>query len=414
MSPTFNVLEGGGAVFCASIADPHNNAAKSNFPFLVIPFTCDLDSNTTRVLYPYDMHIPHWPMAGEREAELLREVLGSERWGGFHEYVPQFEKAFAAYQHCTHGVSAFNGTVTLEMALEALGIGAGDEVIVPAISFISTATAVSRVGATPVFVDIEADTFHIDPACAARAIGPQTRAIMAVHFGGAMADMDALLALGPPVLEDAAHAHGSEWRGRRAGSLGVAGSFSFQNSKVMTAGEGGILTTSDAAFTEKLWSIANQGRRKNGGWFEHFTLGTNYRMTAWQAAVLMAQLERLDEQNARRERYAEILRREVTGIRWQRIRPESQVQTNYLLLGRLPRRDEFCRAMAAAGVPCTPFYPHTLYRNSVYLAGGCRVEPCPVAESCIQDAFWFPHRVLLGAEEDARELAQLIRDHLES
>jgi dTDP-4-amino-4,6-dideoxygalactose transaminase len=364
------------------------------------------------------MDIPHWPIADERELELLRDVLASDRWGGFHPFVAQFEQAFAQFQQCAHGISAFNGTITLEMALEAMGIGSGDEVIVPAISFVSSATAVSRVGAVPVFVDIEPYTFHIDPERAAAAITPRTRAIMAVHFGGAVADMDRLLHLGIPVLEDAAHAHGSEWNGRRAGSLGVAGSFSFQNSKVMTAGEGGILTSNDSEFATRVRAIANQGRRENGGWFEHYTLGTNYRMTAWQAAVLLPQLERLPDHNARREANAAIIRRElaaVPGLTFQRIRPEARVQTNYLLLGRIDAskfgmtRDEFHRAIIAEGIPCTPFYPHTLYDNPLYrTAGACRVEPCPISEACIQDAFWFPHRVLLGPEETAHEIAAAI------
>jgi dTDP-4-amino-4,6-dideoxygalactose transaminase len=364
------------------------------------------------------MNVPQWPIATGREAELLRQVLADGRWGGFHPFVAQFEREFAAFQHCAHGITAFNGTVTLEMALEALGIGAGDEVIVPAISFISTATAVSRRGAVPVFADIEPYTFHIDPARAAAAITSRTRAIMAVHFGGAVADMDRLLSLGVPVLEDAAHAHGSEWRGKRAGSIGAAGSFSFQNSKVMTAGEGGILTSNDGEFADRVRAIANQGRRKDGAWFDHYTLGTNYRITAWQAAVLIAQLERLPEQNQRRAANAGILRGEtqgVKGLRWQEIRPEAEVRTNYLVLGRIDApefgmtRDSFQRAMIAEGVPCTPFYPHTLYNNPLYRAGGCRVEPCPVAEACIADAFWFPHRVLLGSDAGARELAEIIR-----
>src|SRR3954466_4550042 len=136
------------------------------------------------------MHFPPWPQSDEREAELLRMVLDSPQWGGFHPFVGEFEASFAQYQHATHGIAAFNGTVTLELALEVLGIGAGDEVIVPAISFISTATAVSRVQATPVFVDIERDTFNIDPERVIEAIGEKTRAIIPVHFGGPMADMD--------------------------------------------------------------------------------------------------------------------------------------------------------------------------------------------------------------------------------
>src|SRR5579875_1164312 len=131
------------------------------------------------------MHIPSWPQAGEREAELLRMVLESPQWGGFHPFVAEFERSFAAFQHSTYGISTFNGTVSLELALNVLGIGPGDEVIIPAISFIATATAVSRVGATPVFVDIEPYSFNIDPAQVQQAITRQTKAVMPVHFAGA-------------------------------------------------------------------------------------------------------------------------------------------------------------------------------------------------------------------------------------
>ena len=254
------------------------------------------------------MKQPQWPVSTEREMELLRQVLESDRWGGYHEFVKQFEHEFAAFVHCAHGVSAMNGTVTLEMALAAAGVGPGNEVIVPAISFISTATAVSRVGATPVFVDIEPLSFNMDPERAAAAVTPRTKAIIPVHFGGPMADMDRLLPLaakhGLAVIEDAAHAHGSEWNGRRAGSLGLAGSFSFQNSKVMTAGEGGMLTTNDTGFAERAWSLMDQGRKPGGGWFHHFVLASNYRITGLHAAVLLAQLERLPEQICRRTRNA--------------------------------------------------------------------------------------------------------------
>jgi dTDP-4-amino-4,6-dideoxygalactose transaminase len=358
------------------------------------------------------MTIPPWPQAGEEEVALLREVLASDRWGGFHEVVGRFESEFAAFAQCEFGVSAFNGTVTLEMILEGLGIGAGDEVIVPASSFISTATAVSRVGALPVFVDIDEATFNIDPRCVAAAITPATRAIMAVHFGGPMADMDGLRELGVPLIEDAAHAHGSEWSGQRAGSIGVAGSFSFQNSKVMTCGEGGLITTNESTVNERVRAIGNQGRRADRGWFEHYTLGTNYRMTALQAAVLLPQLARLPEQNRRRARNAAIVKEELAScdrIEWQSVPEQASVHTNYLLLGRIADRARFHRAVTQAGVPCTPFYPHTLYNNPLYHAGGCRVMPCPVSESAIGDAFWFPHRVLLGSVEDTREIARAIR-----
>ena len=364
------------------------------------------------------MAIPSWPVSGPRERELLDEVLSSDRWGGYHPFVGRFEQEFAAFQQCRFGLSACNGTVTIEMALEALGIGEGDEVIVPAISFISTATAVSRVRATPVFVDIEPDTFNIDPERIREAIGPKTRAIIPVHFGGPMADMDAIAAVasahGLPILEDAAHAHGSEWNGTRAGSIGAISSFSFQNGKVMTAGEGGILLSNDEALIDRAREILDQGRRKGEPWFFHYTLGTNYRITAWQSAVLIAQLERLPEQNQRRARNVAIIRdslADVPGLHFQRVPEAARVHTNYLLLGWLDGdRNAFHKKLTGAGFPCTPFYPHTLYANPLYRdRTNCRVMPCPNAEARIKNAFWIPHRALLGDETDAAGLATAIR-----
>lgn len=368
------------------------------------------------------MRIPTWPIAEQRERDLIAQVLASPQWGGFHEIVDSFERQFAQAHQCRYGVSAANGTLTLEMALAAAGIGPGDEVIVPAISFISTATAVSRVGATPVFVDIEPYTFNMDPDRAAEAIGPRTKAIIPVHFGGPLADMDRLMPLARQnrlfVLEDAAHAHGSEWEGGKAGSFGDAASFSFQNGKVMTAGEGGIVITSDEEFAARMRSLANQGRRPGASHFHHFTLGTNMRITALQAAVLVAQLERLPAQIGTRTRNAEFLLRELSGlegIRWQQVHPKVNRHSWYLLLGRVDAarfgmsRDEFCRMMREAGVPCSPYYPHTLYRNPLYAAGGCRVMPCPNAEATILDAFWIPHNILLGDEELMREVAGVIQ-----
>ncbi len=369
-----------------------------------------------------DVNIPRWPVSSERELALLREVLESGQWGGFHKIVERFERDFAAFQHCAYGVSAANGTVTLEMALEVAGVAPGDEVIVPAISFISTASSVSRVGARPVFVDIEPFSFNMDPARAAAAITSRTKAMIVVHFGGPLADMERLLALandhGVVVIEDAAHAHGSEWNGRRAGSLGLAGSFSFQNSKVITAGEGGMLTSNDREFIDRAWSISNCGRHRDGGWFYHYTVGSNYRITAWQAAVLLAQLERLPEQIALRTRNVELLKRELAGIdglRFQEAPAQVNRQSYYLLLGRIDQaragvsRDQFHKALTAQGVPCTPFYPHPLYDNPMYAQVGCRVEPCPVAEECIRDAFWLPCRTLMGDEETTLEIARAIQ-----
>lgn len=366
------------------------------------------------------MHIPSWPQADEREAELLRMVLESPQWGGFHPFVPEFEASFAAYQNCAYGISAFNGTVTLELALTVLGIGPGDEVIVPAISFISTATAVSRVGAVPVFVDIDPCSLNLNPERARAAVSPATKAIMAVHFGGTMCDVPAIGTFcrdqGLVLIEDAAHAHGAEWNGRRAGSFGIAGSFSFQNGKVLSAGEGGMLVTSDAGFAEQARSIANCGRVSGRSFYDHYRIGTNFRLTAFQAAVLLAQFERLPEQIQLRTANAALLKRslaDVPEIRWQE-QPASITQNPYYLLtARVApgcSRNIFCKALSDAGVPCTPFYPHTLYNNPAYRNGNCRVMPCPVAEECVRDAFWLPHRVLLADAESIREIASIIRD----
>lgn len=367
------------------------------------------------------MNIPQWPVAGSREQELIEAVLASKQWGGFNEMVGRVEREFAAYQGCRFGVAMANGTVTLEVGLKASGIGPGDEVIVPAISFISTATAVARVGAIPVFTDIEPYSFNLDPDRVEQAITRQTKAILAVHFGGPLADMTRLQEIatkhGLLLLEDAAHAHGSEWEGKRAGSLGQWSSFSFQNGKVLTCGEGGMVLTNDETIDAALRSHSNQGRRPGFTWFHHFDLASNARFTGLQAAVLLSQLAALDGQIERRTRNAALLLdalRDVDGITWQKIDPRVTRNSWYLVLGRIDEakfgmsRDAFHKQLTAAGVPCTPFYPHTLYENPLWQATPCRVHPCPVSEACIRDAFWLPHYLLLGDEELIVQVAGVI------
>jgi len=367
------------------------------------------------------MRIPKWPEAGEREIALVREVLESGQWGGFHPIVGEFETRFATFQHCAYGMGAFNGTVTLEAMLEVLGIGPGDEVIVPSISFVSTATAVSRCGAVPVFVDIEPYSFNIAPDAVRRAISPKTKAILAVHFGGPLCEIDELASIakqhGVLLLEDAAHAVGSEWNGKRAGSFGHAASFSLQNGKILTAGEGGVLTTNDKQFATDARAFINQGRREGEGFFFHYTLGSNLRITALQAAVLMAQFDRVPEQIELRRRNSRRIREALAdhaGITFQKVPPQVNVHSEYLLCGRIDSgkfgttRDEFHRKMTVDGIPCTPFYPHTLYQNPMYQTVPCRAEPCPNAEAYLTDAFWFPHRVLLADEETTENIIAAI------
>src|SRR4030095_10800700 len=193
------------------------------------------------------------------------------------------------------------------------------EVIVPPYTFMATASAVLQTGALPVFADIERDTLNLDPDRFAAAITPRTRAVIPVHFAGHAADMDRILEIarrhGLVVSEDAAHAHGGEHNGRRLGGIGEWGSFSFQQSKIMTSGEGGCLITNDERRAKLARSYCNQGRIEGGAWYDHYTLGTNLRLTGFQAAVLLPQLQRLDAETSRRTETAEMLRDEMRGMK---------------------------------------------------------------------------------------------------
>jgi dTDP-4-amino-4,6-dideoxygalactose transaminase len=233
---------------------------------------------------------PLWPHYDEQEeAELLR-VLRGRSWGGYDSSVEELERSFAELHMVPHAVSCVNGTVALEVALGAAGVGPGDEVIVSPFTFVASATAILLCQGAPVFPDIDPQTLNLLPAASEAAITPKTRAIVVVHFGGHPADMDAFRELARryklAIIEDSAHAHGARWRNVRVGGWGDAGIFSFQAFKLMTAGEGGMIVTGSPEMADFSWSYCNQGRRRNGGWFEHVRLGTNYRMTGFQAAVL--------------------------------------------------------------------------------------------------------------------------------
>jgi dTDP-4-amino-4,6-dideoxygalactose transaminase len=365
---------------------------------------------------------PRWPQWGEAEARRVAEVLESGEWGGFNPLVREFEAAWAKRHQAKHCITAVNGTLTLEAALRVMEVGPGDEVIVPPYTFIATANAVRLVGATPVFVDIEADTYNLDMDRVEEAIGPKTKAIIPVHFAGLAVDMDRLLPLAKAhelaVIEDTAHAHGSSWRGTPLGSLGHIGSFSLQQSKNLTAGEGGILITNDDRLALKLWSYANQGRDPEGRWYEHGLLGSNLRMTGWQAAILLAQMERFDAQLAQRQRNARYLTsilEEIDGpapMRWD-IRCDNHAHHLYMMrydpvkFNGLPR-DEFVAALNAEGVPCSTGYYRPLYEQAPLAAPYSRVMPCPVAEQACREAIWLTQPMLLAEPEDMEDIGRAI------
>src|SRR5581483_10073684 len=262
---------------------------------------------------------PRWPVFDETEERALLQVLHSGQWwyvGG--EHGTTFEQEFAAFQDAKFGVACTNGTAALEIALRALGVGCGDEVIVPPYTFVATASSVLAVSATPVFVDIDGDTLNLDPSLIEAAITPRTRAVIVVHMAGRPADMDGVLEVARKhnlfVIEDAAQAHAAAWRGTRVGALGDLGTFSFQASKNLNSGEGGILLSNNEQHADAAWSVMNVGRTRSGRWYEHSVLGSNFRITEFQTALLRAQMKRLPEQTARRNENAEVLRAQLADI----------------------------------------------------------------------------------------------------
>ncbi len=363
-----------------------------------------------------------WPAFGDAERQAVLEVLESGVWGGYSPKVPEFEQRFAAFHQARFGIATSNGTVSLEAALSAAGIGPGDEVVVPPISFIATAAAVLRVGAVPVFADIEPAASNLDPVRFAEAITPKTRAVVPVHFAGHPCDLDAILEAAARhnlvVVEDAAHAHGASWRGRKAGSFGHFGSFSFQQSKNMTAGEGGILLTSNEELAENARSFSNHGRRTGGAWFEHVRLGTNCRLTGWQAAILLAQLDRLPLQLERRARNAAILNRQLAGNGFlippavdARVTAHAwhlyTLRLDSALAARIPKQ-RIVDALAAEGIPGVSSYPYPLYANPLFDHHLHRRSDCPEAERFCRECFWVSQPILLAEEPDLEDFVRAV------
>jgi dTDP-4-amino-4,6-dideoxygalactose transaminase len=380
---------------------------------------------------------PRWPVFDERERTLLVEALEAGSWGGYpfpNTLADRFATAFAAAHDARHGFAVANGTVAIEIALQAVGLRPGDEVIVPAYTFEASAVPVLRLGGVPVFVDVLPDTYCVDPAAVRAALTPRTRVLLPVHLAMCMADMDELHAIarehGLAVVEDCAHAHGAKWSGRGAGSLGDVGAFSLQTSKLVTAGEGGALTTSDERLAERAESYTNCGRASRSDRHGERLLGTNYRLTELQAAVLIAQLERLPAQTALRSERAARLSRglaSVPGLSLLRPDPRQTTQAFYHYVFRYDpaafggaSRDRFVAALEAEGIPCDGLFYEPVYRSplfdvdaSAFPALGGRLPwlgtHCPVAErAAYQESVWIPHRLLLGSEEDVDSIVAAV------
>ena len=375
-----------------------------------------------------------WPIFGKAEEKRLLRTLRSGKWGRLQgPEVAEFESRFASMHGCKHGIAVVNGTVSLRIGLLAAGIRAEDEIIIPPYTFFSTASAVIEANAIPVFADIDPDTFNLDPRAVAAAITPRTRAIIPVHFAGLPADIDPIMAIAKRrkliVIEDAAHAHGASYQKRPAGSLGHMASFSFQSSKNMTSGEGGIITTNDNALAASCRSIQNCGRIPTGVWYEHHVISGNYRLGEFQGAVLNGQLDRLEAQTQTRDRNGRYLAArlaDLPGIHPQKRSADCTRHSYHLFMLRLDAvefgapRAAVLKALAAEGVPCSAGYGFSLhhqpmFRNRAFGPYLPRASTklnykkvhCPNSDLlCREQCIWLEQGIFLGSRSDIDDAAR--------
>jgi len=387
-----------------------------------------------------------WPHYDERELKYVEEVITSRVWfAGMRGADPgtktaEFERKFAQYHDASYGVACANGSVAIEIALRAAGIDVGDEVIVPSLTFIATVSAVVAVNAIPILVDTIYDTQCIDPDEIEKAISNKTKAIIPVHYGGFVCDMDRIIEIARRhkliVIADAAHAHGAIYKGKKLGSIYDAATFSFQESKTMTAGEGGIIITNNSELAEKCIQYRSCGRHEGQSWYIHYVRPTNYRITELQSAVLLAQMERLDDQLKRKNENARYLAkklRDIDGINPVPGDGNTDVNGYYLYLLQYDKekfsgvpRDNFVRSLNAEGIPCHIGYPWPLSKNPVFQQieqgpKGCpftcpyygkqvsiKDQRFPVTEKICAETVVIPHQVLLSSKADMNDIITAI------
>lgn len=387
-----------------------------------------------------------WPQFLEADIDRLVAQVKSRRWGGFPVPGPvsgPFAEQFAEMHGARYGLCLANGTIALVVALQAAGVRFGDEVIVPAYTWDGTATAVLFAGGVPVFADIGPDTYCLDVDAARRAITPRTKAILPVHLAMRFAEMDSLLELagqhGLAVIEDCAHAHGGSYKGRGAGSMGDIGCFSFQESKLMTAGEGGIVITSRLDCFEAMQTIVNCGRASLTDDYGIRMLGSNYRMTELQACLLVGQLEMLPAFREKRSKHAALLSARLAGIPGVRPLPAQEGITEDTIYtyvfqyrperGPAPSRDLFVAALEKEGIPCDGRFYEPVYKSDLFYVTGenspqtvigretpmdYRQVHCPVSErAAYEEAVWLPQFLLIGDEQDVEDVARAVRKVME-
>ena len=371
---------------------------------------------------------PQWPERGQAEMDRVAAVVLGGNWGDIEgPEVAELARRFAKAHDVRYAIPVSSGTAALWLALKALGVGPGDEVIVPAFTFMATASVVCEVGAAPVFVDVTPDGLSLDPEEVERAITARTRAMIPVHMAGIPADLPALVRIAAahhiPIIEDAAQAHGAAVNGVPVGGMGSIGCFSFQASKNLASGEGGMLTTNDPALYELLWSLHNCGRLPGKPWYYHYRLGENWRMTELQAALLIAQMERWPDQMARRTENADYLRAQLADVPGVGSLPLPGFVTRsawHLMPFRALFSESSAQtaAMAAAiqaeGVPVSPGYPMPLYAQPAMQSHPHHVrspqagDVLPRTEALCRQLLWVPQGALLGTRADMDDIVRAV------
>ena len=382
-----------------------------------------------------------WPVVGKTEIELVKKVTESGNWSYNGPMEAEFKKKWADFNESKYVILVANGTVSLQLAWEALGIGYGDEVIVPGLTWQADAATVVDVNAIPILVDVEEDSWCIDPAKIEAAITLRTKAIAAVHFYGTICNMDAIRTIAQKhsllLLEDCSHQHGSVYKGKKVGTMGDIGSFSLQITKVLTSGEGGILTTDSFEIAEKLDALRNCGRRSvvsklfsvdisadTGNYVSegNFIQSGNYRITEFQAAVLFGQLEKLPGQIALREENALYLNSklaQIEGIKPMRREPGTEVQSYYRFAIRYDSEalsDELNFLIISCNPPLNAdelYDPQTKKRHRISDKYFEAINPkrfqLPIATKAFHEtSVCAHHKILLSTKEDMDKIAEAV------
>ncbi len=349
------------------------------------------------------------PLLGENASAYVEEALRSGWISSEGRFITEFERGWARYCGVEHGIAVCNGTVAIELAMAALALPPGSEVILPSFTIISCVAAVLRTGCRPVLVDCEPDTWCLDVAEVERKITPRTRAIMPVHMYGHMAEMDRLTDLARrhdlAIIEDAAEAHGGRYRGRRAGSFGSLATFSFYANKIVTTGEGGMVVTDDLALADRARSLRNLAFRRDQR-FLHTELGYNFRMTNLQAAIGLSQIECIDDHLARKRRMAFLYTDRLRGLPGLQLPVQRDgVENVYWMYGIV--LDEavdldaagFAKRLRGKGVDTRPFFLG-MHEQPVLLDQGLfRGEHYPVTERLARRGLYLPSGLGLNESE---------------